>query len=1132
MLASGKLGIHPPGALGVAFYLHANADCFVGRSGSKSIEALHKNGILRYLDGDVMRTIDIQNRVFTNPLDADARGELPELLLLCSTPDQLGEFTQELTNFLENLSSRGHMQSVQNVRDFVPIILVLPNGICTERMISDASDQLNESRLMGRLPNFTSDMANALQNRIVRGVAMQAGGRKGSGDDSIYLMKGKGWIEFAGCAELEAERIEAILSEKDYPFKHHEHVSGVRLEFDKAMISIVLNVGGLIHTVDEDGNILDVRMGDLCADQDSADFVRKITESVFRVGKAIGVYSSEETYESVWATHRDTILKNRGHVTSSLKSFYDSLDRGLESVQLFTNERWILQPLTEYAITSGMAAEERLFNSLKRQVQQAMARAIRHKKEETNSGGGRKQMELIARRDMGVDLFKLNDEDLVVVGTMLDSNHLINLELTIHLPDEQIIASKLDMIRTPFPVCQEVQNSAERLIGLRIERGVMSEITRRIGGHEGCSHVKQIANNIIYFVASYLARKRAGITELSTDSNFTSPEERFNLTKGFLENSCLAYCQSTPRKMDSEIDTNRGSEEHTSMIPLGDYEESLGFLLKNRAETYENKTYIRYRRGDENATISWKAFAHHVFTIANNLIREGVCQGDRVAMLSENRLEMFMFELALMSIGGVTVPIFAGYPEKQVDYILNHSRPKYIVASCKKQFDKVTASSYKNKTTSWVMDEVEQTDANAFSSLLENDEVPTDKLEDRLKLIHGDDLCLIMYTSGTTGPPKGVRLTHRNIISQQKAISLLWDVDEDDTFLCYLPWHHSFGGLFERFMTLFSGATLGIDDSKGRDMDRIVENWRLWEPTIFFSVPRVHEMLLSECKKNDEVDAMVFGDRLRMVFTAGASLPATVEAGYRRHGIPVLEGWGLTETSPCVTVTTMDGTWRSGHVGMPIPGVRVKIDNSQEILVKGPNVMQGYLDDEDATAKCIDRNGWFHTGDLGEFRKDGLRVFGRLDGAFKLTTGEKVHPQRIEITLANESEYISTSLIVGSGQDYVGAIIFPSQQNISTWLKENDLPPDSQLSCIPALRDLFAKELERINAVIDVKYQRPVRAIIADNPLSLERGELTPSGKVVRLSVMGLYEDQVHDMFATNPSERVIRIVKHQMQGT
>jgi long-subunit acyl-CoA synthetase (AMP-forming) len=389
-----------------------------------------------------------------------------------------------------------------------------------------------------------------------------------------------------------------------------------------------------------------------------------------------------------------------------------------------------------------------------------------------------------------------------------------------------------------------------------------------------------------------------------------------------------------------------------------------------------------------------------------------------------------------------------------------------------------------------------------------------------------------MYTSGTTGPPKGVRLTHRNIISQQKAISLLWDVDKDDTFLSYLPWHHSFGGLFERFMTLFNGATLGLDDSKGRDMERLVENWKLWEPTIFFSVPRVHEMLLSECKQNEEIDTMVFGERLRMVFTAGASLPATVEAGYRRHGIPVLEGWGLTETSPCVTVTTMDGTWRSGHVGMPIPGVRVKIDDSQEILVKGPNVMQGYLDDEDATARCIDRNGWFHTGDLGEFRKDGLRIFGRLDGAFKLTTGEKVHPQRIEITLANESEFISTALIVGSGQDYVGVILFPSQQNISAWLKENNLPLDSQLSCVPALRDLFARELERINAVIEVKYQRPVRAIIADNQLSLERGELTPSGKVVRVTVMGLYEDQIHDMFATNPSERVIRIAKHQMQGT
>ena len=1132
MLAHGKLGIHPPGALGVAFFLHANADCFVGRSGSKSTETLHNNGTLRYLESDVMRTVDVKNRVFSNPLDADARNALPELLFLCSTPNQLSEFTLEIIHYLENLSTRGHMKSVQDIRDHVPIILILPNGICTEQLISDASDQLNESILMGRLPHFTSEMSNALQNRLVRGVAMQAGGRKGTPDDSVYLVRGKGWIEFAGGAEFETERIETILTEKDYPFKHHVHVSGTRLEFDKAMISIVLNVGGLIHTVDEDGSILDVRMGDLCADTNKAEFVRKITEAVFLVGKAIGVYRDDETYESVWSPHRNTIMVNRGHVTSSLKGLYDALDRGLTSVQLFTNEQWILQPLIEYAITSGMGAEERLFNSLKRQVQQAMSRAIRKRKEQDSLAGGQSKMELIARRDMGVDLLQLNDEDLVVIGTMLDSNHLIKLELTIHVPDEQIIASRLDMVRTPFPVCQEVQQSAERLIGLRIERGVMGEITRRIGGHEGCSHVKQIANNIIYFVAAYLARKRAGITELTTDSNFTTPEERFNLTKGFLENSCLAYCQSTPRKLDAEIGVKRDGEEHSSMIPLGDYEVSLSEMLQNRAKKFANKTFIRYRRNNESLSISWKAFAHHVFTIANNLITKGVRQGDRVAMLSENRLEMFMFEMAIMSIGGVTVPIFAGYPENQVDYILNHAKPKHAVVSCKKQYDKIAASSYGDLDTCWVIDEVGQTKGIAFSVLLENDEYSKGALEERFKLVHGDDLCLIMYTSGTTGPPKGVRLTHRNIISQQKALSLLWDVDEDDTFLSYLPWHHSFGGLFERFMTIYSGATLGIDDSKGRDMGRLISNWKEWEPTIFFSVPRVHEMLLTECKQSDTVDSMVFGKQLRMVFTAGASLPATVEAGYRRHGIPVLEGWGLTETSPCVTVTKMEGAWRSGHVGMPIPGVSVKIDRTQEILVKGPNVMQGYLDDEDATAACIDRDGWFHTGDLGEFRKDGLRIFGRFDGAFKLTTGEKVHPQRIEITLANESEFISTALIVGSGEDYVGVILFPAKEAINSWLKENEVPIDEQLWQSPIVRDLFARELERVNAVIEVKYHRPVRAIVADHQLSLDRGELTPSGKVVRTKVMDVYEDQIHDMFSTNPSERVIRISKHQMQGT
>jgi long-chain acyl-CoA synthetase len=332
-------------------------------------------------------------------------------------------------------------------------------------------------------------------------------------------------------------------------------------------------------------------------------------------------------------------------------------------------------------------------------------------------------------------------------------------------------------------------------------------------------------------------------------------------------------------------------------------------------------------------------------------------------------------------------------------------------------------------------------------------------------------------------------------------------------------------------MTLYNGCELCLDDSRGRDADRLVENWRAYRPTLFFSVPRVHDMLMTSCREDPTVAELVFDGQLRFVFTAGASLPATVEAVYRKHEIPVLEGWGLTETSPCVTVTTPGARWHSGYVGFPIPGVSIRVDCDQEILVKGPNVMQGYLDDEDATSRVLDEDGWFHTGDLGEFTRDGLRIFGRKDGAFKLTTGEKVHPQRIENVLADESPYITAALAVGSGKDYVGALIFPDLPRLQEWAGAHGIT-GSPLVEQPAVRKLFQGELTRINPLIDVKYQRIGRAALAAHELSLERGELTPSGKIVRRRVCDTYKRHIDSLFVAQPPNTVIEISEPQLQRT
>ncbi len=1127
MLQRGKLGVHPPGALGVAFFVHTGASCFVGRGGGGITRALMEEGRLRLLSDGKMQIISLKDRIFANLLEADALGAMPELLFVCCNPDQLGPFTANVVAYLENLVQRGKLRTLDDVHNRVPILLLLPNGILFEQAMQTYEDQLHEAVLLDRLGGVSEEMVDALLSRVVRGISLQAGGRRGAGAESVYLLERKGKLVYADGGDEAQNRIETILSAHAYPATQVAGVPGSRIEFDKAMISIVLNVGGLIHVTEESGKLLDLRMGDLCQDPTKAAFVEQLTRAVFDVGKAVGAYPDHASYDDIWAGHRKTILSFAGHVTSSIKDFRHALANGLNGVGLFSNEEWLLTPLSRYAEKVGLRDHEKLFHSLKRKVQSSMARAIRFRDEHpVEDETGTNAMNLTAQRNISIELYDSGPDDLVIVGTMLDQEHLIKLQMSVNLSDEQITQSTIRMIRVPFPVCREVHTLAEQLVGLRIQRGVLNEIGDRLGGRVGCSHIKELATSIIYFVAAHLVRRRAGVDPMSTDYAMKPPEERFSLTKELLRDSCLAYCQTTPNLLDERIGIRRVGEEHTNPIELGDYESSLGAIVLDRGRRWSDNDYMHYRTGDQEHTLSWGMFSENVCRIARNLIEMGIQPGDRIVMLSENRAEMFLFELAAMSIGAASVPIFSGYPAGQVSYLIGHSHPRFVVVSGAHQLEKIDRKQYPWIEKYFCMDFDEAArswGAIDFSSLLKEGGASTDTLHQRIEAVEPDRLCVIMYTSGTTGPPKGVKLSHRNIISQQKAIEHLWDVGENDVLMSYLPWHHSFGGLFERFMTLYHGCKLCLDDSRGRDIDRLIDNWGAFNPTLFFSVPRVHDILMTRCREDQAVRDLVFGHGLRFVFTAGASLSSGVESAYRKQNITVLEGWGLTETSPCVTMTNQDSPWRSGSVGFPIPGVKIRIDSDQEILVKGPNVMSGYLDDEEATSRVIDDAGWFHTGDLGEFTPDGLRLFGRKDGAFKLTTGEKVHPQRVENILINESPYINQAVAVGSGKDFVAVLIYPDFSRLKKWADEQGLTDDDPVRH-EKVRELFATELSRINPMIAVKYQRVRRAIVAQREPSLESGELTPSGKIARKSVINHNKHDIDALFATNATGNVIEV--------
>jgi len=364
--------------------------------------------------------------------------------------------------------------------------------------------------------------------------------------------------------------------------------------------------------------------------------------------------------------------------------------------------------------------------------------------------------------------------------------------------------------------------------------------------------------------------------------------------------------------------------------------------------------------------------------------------------------------------------------------------------------------------------------------------------------IHPDDLALIMYTSGTTNFPKGVMLTHRNILSQQSALKTLWAPEPGMRFLCYLPLHHSFGGLFERFFALHSGGCLAVDDSWGKDTDALFRNFEEIKPHIYFSVPKVYQEIIARVLTQKHAEEIFFHNELKFLFTAAAPLPFSTSDVLKKRKVVVVEGWGLTETAPCCTLTELSLERKPGVVGFPIPGVEIKLDDEGEILVRGPNVMRVYFKLPKVTAEVLDKDGWFKTGDLGEFTSIGLKILSRKDRVFKLSNGGKVFPTAIEESVRAKCKIIKHIYVFGSGLDHPCALIFPNFELFGL----RKVGPLDEPGCVCPLSLSDLKKclndcLQTINSGMKVKSERIAAAVIVNRELSIENNELTPSFKLV-----------------------------------
>lgn len=556
----------------------------------------------------------------------------------------------------------------------------------------------------------------------------------------------------------------------------------------------------------------------------------------------------------------------------------------------------------------------------------------------------------------------------------------------------------------------------------------------------------------------------------------------------------------------------KGCREWTAERALPDYPPNLAAMLRANARAYDRHAVYQEVRQGAYMPLSWRQLRRDIASIQCRLGCRGFNKGDRVAILSRNRQEALELELAVMASGGVAVPIFAGYPPARADALVRFCEPRFVAVADQEQLAKLgEPASFAGIIAFDSIRAPAGCTVVPFSDLLGDSAAGA---HIRGREVFPETVGLMMYTSGTMGMPKCVQLTHRNILSQQAGMQLLWQLSHRDRFLSYLPWHHSFGGIFEKYAALSNGAILSLEHGYGKNIDLLIENWRRVRPTVFFSVPRIYQELVTRALQDADLEGIVFHPELRFIFTAAAPLPQNLAEAFLSRGIPIIEGWGLTETSPCCTVTDPDQPRAPGLVGKPIPGVSLRLADDGEILVKGPNVMAGYFKNPEATRAVLRLDGWLRTGDVGEFTERGLRLISRKDRIFKLTNAKKVVPTEIENLITGDCAYLAHAFVAGAGKDYPVVLLFPNRNMFSR------LPEGARLKerCRrPRTLEEFARCLKeclgRLNASMDPRYWRLHFAMLLDRDLTIENDELTPSMKVAPNVVATLFKAHIESLY-------------------
>ena len=560
---------------------------------------------------------------------------------------------------------------------------------------------------------------------------------------------------------------------------------------------------------------------------------------------------------------------------------------------------------------------------------------------------------------------------------------------------------------------------------------------------------------------------------------------------------------------------------------LGDIVPNIATLLERNVKKFGSKNiYLEKNKAGVYKGITWNELFEDIRNIAANLKDQGFSKGDKMVIFSRNCLEMLELQLAIMAYGGIVVPIFANFKKDTAELLINHSDAKWLAVSGETQLSNIGSGLKLEKIISFTeIKDARFPDLINFKSLLQSSKNANDVLDNTIK---PETICLNMYTSGTMGIPKCVQLMHKNILSQQAALNQVWNVDENDRFLSYLPWHHSFGGIFELFTAIYNGASLYLESSYGREPQSIFNNWKIAKPTVFFSVPKVYQALYDLARENEEAENIFFNSGLKFIFTAAAALPEKLSNEFESRNIPVMEGWGLTETSPCCTLTDPKVKRSNGVVGKPIPGVTIRIADDDEIQVKGPNVMAGYYNNEEANKSAFTEDGWYRTGDVGQITENGLKLISRKDRIFKLSNGEKVIPTDLEKAIELKCHYVQYAVVAGSGEEHPVALIFPNKKLLQN--PDYELSPEEGCFCPRSLNELgrcLTGCLHLANNSLGQKFAKVKSAAIILDELSLDSNTLTPSMKMAPKNVVEKYKAHLQNLYGDNvPVEEEVYIIE------